>query len=237
MSLDDAVRNRQGDLLAQYFSLDSWNNIRCKNIHHKTIIQPNQLLPSPYDALVVQFMNCVKCYNELASGQSSVFITLYQSYSQFVNSFVRDAFMRSETSWELPILKVLVRTLYWITHWTGKIDNYEESARILSKCFTATMADDSKRMGSLACVNYLFRIYFQLNHLRLCSHVLKAIENPQIDFPAFEKFPRSEWITYFYYRARLIMSSNLDELARAEKLLISAFIACPMGKNRRQLLY
>jgi hypothetical protein len=44
----------------------------------------------------------------------------------------------------------------------------------------------------------LFRIYFKLNKLRLCTNLIKSIES--IDY--FEKFNKSEKVTFSYFAGR-----------------------------------
>lgn len=38
--------------------------------------------------------------------------------------------------------------------------------------------ESSKKWGALHVINNLFKIYFQLNNLRLCQNLIRAVEGP-----------------------------------------------------------
>jgi nuclear mRNA export protein PCID2/THP1 len=57
---------------------------------------------------------------------------------------------------------------------------------------------NTKKILVLFIINELFRIYFKLNKLRLCTNLIKSIES--IDY--FEKFNKSEKVTFSYFAGR-----------------------------------
>jgi hypothetical protein len=58
-----------------------------------------------------------------------------------------------------------------------------------------------KRLALLEIVNTLFKVYFQLNTLRLCKTLINAVNSGV--FPELEAFPASQRVTYRYYMGRL----------------------------------
>lgn len=47
----------------------------------------------------------------------------------------------------------------------------------------------------------MFKIYFKLNTIRLCTSLVRAVNSPA--FAPFETFPPGQRVTYKYYIGRL----------------------------------
>jgi nuclear mRNA export protein PCID2/THP1 len=80
--------------------------------------------------------------------------------------------------------------------------------RTLKKAFSVTNGDrsncgaESKRVGTLEVINQLFRVYFKLNALRLCQHLIRTVNAPGfLDFDS--SFPVAHRVTYKFYVGRL----------------------------------
>ena len=58
-----------------------------------------------------------------------------------------------------------------------------------------------KKLALLEIINTLFKVYFQLNTLRLCKTLINAVNSKQ--FLEFDMFPASQRVTYRYYTGRL----------------------------------
>ena len=58
-----------------------------------------------------------------------------------------------------------------------------------------------KKLALLEIINTLFRVYFQLNTLRLCKTLINAVNSKQ--FLEFDMFPASQRVTYRYFTGRL----------------------------------
>lgn len=65
----------------------------------------------------------------------------------------------------------------------------------------ATTDTDVKRLASLDLVNQQIKIHFQLNTIRMCIALMRAVEGP--GFLPFESFPAAARATYKYYTGRL----------------------------------
>ena len=107
----------------------------------------------------------------------------------------------------------------------------QDCARLLSKLFSVCITDrtnsleSSKKWAVLFIVNLLFRIYFNLKNTRLCANIIRAIENPNEEFPSFDQFPTSERVTWYYFRSRIYISDSL--FTDALSLLKLAYILIP----------
>ena len=58
-----------------------------------------------------------------------------------------------------------------------------------------------KKLALLEIINTLFKVYFQLNTLRLCKTLINAVNSKQ--FLEFDMFPASQRVTYRYFTGRL----------------------------------
>ena len=67
--------------------------------------------------------------------------------------------------------------------------------------FLLLQGNKEKKLALLEIINTLFKVYFQLNTLRLCKTLINAVNSKQ--FLEFEAFPASQRVTYRYYTGRL----------------------------------
>lgn len=127
-------------------------------------------------------------------------------------------------------------------HQTGGNDKpgeiLEKAAECLMGCFRICAADnrtaeeDSKRIGMLAIVNQLFKVYFRINKLHLCKPLIRAIESYQYK----ESFSLAQQITYRYFVGRKSMFDSAYKAA--DEYLTYAFENCHKSskKNKRLIL-
>lgn len=75
---------------------------------------------------------------------------------------------------------------------------------------------DSKKLALFAVTNVLFKIYFKLNTLQLCSKLINVVERPgpSCATDQFQYFPVSDVVAYKYYVGRLKMFEDRYEEAR-----------------------
>ncbi len=61
-------------------------------------------------------------------------------------------------------------------------------------CASDTRANEevTKRWGMLSLVNQLFKIYFMVNKLHLCTPLIRAIEQSSLN----DRFSKSQLVTY-----------------------------------------
>lgn len=193
-----------------------------------TFLQAN--VPTPYNSITSQFIS-------LLSPQTSLpqkFEEASESFQQFLKHFTPQ-----EGNIEGSILKVLSSNLYGLACFADQSlgssckKNVEETARLLSRPFSHCLTDrtekaglSSKRGNVLHLVVLLFKCYFKLATLRLCSNIIRAIDQAQTGsgFPPAASFPKSEAISYLYYRARI--SIHQKEFKAAEDFLSEAFVLC-----------
>lgn len=118
-----------------------------------------------------------------------------------------------------------------------------EAVHDLTRGFTAVAKDrtpvsstGSKKRAILAAVNVLFKIYFRLNTLQLCSKTIAVIEGPGHVMGNLSVFPVCDVVTYKFYVGRLKMYEDKFEDAREAFRL--ALKHCPPHslRNRQRIL-
>lgn len=118
----------------------------------------------------------------------------------------------------------------------------EQAERLLKKGFTFLANDRnpieiSKKEDMLEMANQLFKIYFKMNNLRLCSTIIGPIQRlPQFEETFDEKYGTSQRVTYRYFRGRLALYD--ENFSRAIEDLEYAFRNTPseLIKNRKLIL-
>ncbi|KAJ1625207.1 hypothetical protein T492DRAFT_880556, partial [Pavlovales sp. CCMP2436] len=153
-------------------------------------------LPEPFDELVACRLRAVgacvgRDYAE-AFAQQDACLAAFQA-----------GFQESGADWLLPLLQVVDRAIRQLALHADaqlrakgeKADRLSEAARILNKNFTITITDrapieSSKKWGALAVINELFKVYFKMNNLRLCTNLIRAVDGT--GFPPFDEFPMAQ---------------------------------------------
>ena len=141
-------------------------------------------------------------------------------------------YFREETSnWIIPVLNVVSNDLRLIAQHADtmllKRDNetLRDALRNLTNGFNAVAKDrtpytdpSSKKLAIFAVTNVLFKIYFKLNTLQLCSKLINVVERPGAGnaLEAVRLFPVSDVVTYKFYIGRLKMFEDKYEEARCD---------------------
>ncbi|KAJ0404185.1 hypothetical protein P43SY_002028 [Pythium insidiosum] len=176
--------------------------------------------------------------------------TFSDAYDSQIASFVK--FMeifRTETNWLVPFLHVLTVDTRLLAARADREaseragdevhDRLRGAEQQLKKGFSMTAndrapAEHNKKLGALFIVNQLFKIYFKLNMIHLCRNLIRAVEGPA--FPEFERFSKSDKVTYQYYVGRISMFE--DQYHKAEQCLDYAWKHCHQHslRNKRMIL-
>ena len=207
----------------------------------------SSVLERPYDEMLAEQLPCL-----LATSRGE-YVKAYGHQERACTSF--QAASEKDTSWSLPALHKLdlelrrsaSRADATLKAEGKKPDKLPEAANILQKSFKVTVTDrapleTSKKWGALHVINNLFKIYFQLNNLRLCQNLIRAVEGP--GFPkaldgsvlSGRSFPMAQLVTYHYFVGRLSLLNS--QFAQAERQLSFSFERCPARayKNKRLIL-
>ncbi len=109
---------------------------------------------------------------------------------------------------------------------------------IVAKDRTSIINPTSKKLALFAVTNILFKIYFSLNTLSLCSKLINVIEGPSSGgvMTNLHLFPVCDVVTYKYYNGRLKMFE--DKFDEARECLRFALKHTPQScfKNRQSIL-
>jgi hypothetical protein len=203
-------------------------------------------MPGPWTALPT-----IVAKRHLTAAAIAAFnwVDAYSHLTECVTEYI--GVLQSDTSWSLPLLHALCADLRTIAeqaddqlvHEKFKAEKVEDVARTLLKAFQVTNGDRSnegaasKRTGTLEVINQLFRVYFKLNALRLCTNLTRTVNAPGfVDFEA--SFPVAHRVTYKYFVGRLHLYE--DRYAEAVESLTYAVERIPAEfeiNKRLVLLY
>ncbi|XP_018566610.1 PCI domain-containing protein 2 [Anoplophora glabripennis] len=201
----------------------------------------DKFLIAPADELVILHLKCLYYIGK------EDFLGAYQQQSTLVQSFAKILQAQKEENWSLPIMYTICSDLRLIAQQAEKQkvgvnekpgEILEKAAECLMGCFRVCAADnrsgeeDTKRIGMLALVNQLFKVYFRINKLHLCKPLIRAIESS----PFKESFSLSQQVTYRYFVGRKAMYDS--NYKAADEYLTYAFENCHKSnrKNKRLIL-
>lgn len=239
--IDRCWRTQEGGKIATFISLrhehSNYPNYQVEN--PKGIVE--RFLPVPIDEIVIYHLKCLH-----AIGNQD-YLEAYQHQSCLVQSFTKIMQGQKEENWSLPIMYTVCSDLRLIAQQAEKQrvgvsekpgEILEKAAECLMGCFRVCAADnrssddDTKRIGMLALVNQLFKVYFRINKLHLCKPLIRAIESSKFK----DSFSLSQQITYRYFVGRKAMFDSDYKLA--DEYLTYAFENCHKSsiKNKRLIL-
>ena len=102
-------------------------------------------------------------------------------------------------------------------------ETLRDALRNLTNGFNAVAKDrtpftdpNSKKLAIFSVTNVLFKIYFKLNTLQLCSKLINVVERPgpANALDSYHLFPVADVVTYKFYIGRLKMFEDKYEDAR-----------------------
>jgi len=242
-----AVQMQNGVLLANCLAIHKMNPNQQRAILSQAInvqrlkVSCNQNLPQPYNRILGHH---VRGYNMLCNRRT---FNAYNASKEAAEAFYQQITSEKDTNWWLPAIDVVMLQLRLTSYKAdgelvrmGKKEKYAIQAQDCLKRFFQRFIIDraqlatSKKMGCLFVIGHLFKIYFKINNLRLCTNLMTSVSNP--NFPNFERFPKAQNVTYNYYVGRIkVFEEQYDE---AETYLIKAFNMCARGhfRNKRKIL-
>ncbi|SCZ88701.1 BZ3500_MvSof-1268-A1-R1_Chr2-1g04581 [Microbotryum saponariae] len=137
-------------------------------------------------------------------------------------------FAQGDSAWVVPILRSLTLTLIQVALKAGtimgdrKLIKAGEAARLLSRPMGVAASDrsketPSKRSALFFLVNSTFKVYFAMHNLRLCDTILSNTSNAVGgSFSEERYYPKSDRVTFAYYRGRVWLYQRRLPLARNE---------------------
>lgn len=244
-AVESAVDNREPDKLRDHLLLSSDLGARAM---HEYVVQGGacpSARPAPWASLPEMVARRHKAAAAVAAHN---WVEAYSHAQDCLTGYLASV-LANDDGWSLPVLYGLCGDLREVAFQADaqlvfegrKAVKMDEAARILQKAFTATSSDQekgpkSKRVGTLECVNQLFRVYFQINALRLCTNLMRVVSAPNaLDF---DEYPAAHRVTYKYYVGRLHLYE--DRCEEAVECLQYALDRIPKEyevNRRRVLLY
>eukprot|EP00823_Brevimastigomonas_motovehiculus_P002693 TRINITY_DN1622_c0_g2_i1.p1 TRINITY_DN1622_c0_g2~~TRINITY_DN1622_c0_g2_i1.p1 ORF type:complete len:413 (+),score=76.81 TRINITY_DN1622_c0_g2_i1:61-1299(+) len=196
---------------------------------------------SPWDSL------CVNHLKALAASEEKNYSLALKRETETADVFYEMIGSDRESNWWLPALNSVIRLLRFASYRAdeertskGEKHKYMIDAQDTLKKFFQRMIIDrsplqvSKKWGCLFLIVHLFKIYFRINNLRLCSNLITIVNNA--NFPKLALFPKAQTVAYNYYLGRLMIFE--EQYKKAESCLEYAFSHCHkrLIANKRRIL-
>jgi len=152
-----------------------------------------------------------------------------------------------ESNWMLPVINVVLRSLRFFSYSadgvlesSGEKPHFMIDTQDILKRYLQKMVIDrtmpvqrSKKIGCLFIIVHLFKLYFKLNNLKLCTFLIKMVGQ----LPPLHQYPKAQVVAYRYYLGRLnVFEERYEE---AEESLSLALKHCHKASvaNRRRILH
>jgi hypothetical protein len=116
-----------------------------------------------------------------------------------------------------------------------KTSKLEEACRILNKAFTYCATDrlspieTSRKWGTFAVSNLLFKTYFKLSSTNLCTTMLRSIQAAEL--PDLSCYPLADQVTFKYYSGVLAFLN--EQYSKAEEDFVFALERCDSHAPRK----
>ena len=182
----------------------------------------------------------------LSSSASSAPVSAFQSSLQSCDLLYQQMEAEPASNWSLPLVNSLLTSLRLQsyaadTHRTATqhdkprhvIEAQDVLKRFLQKMVVDRSADSvSKKRGCLFVICGLFKLYFRLNNLKMCTYLMKMVHV----LPPLSSYPQAQQVTYNYYYGRLLIFE--ENYTTAEQVLYDALVHCDARHtaNKRRIL-
>ncbi|GBG67103.1 hypothetical protein CBR_g78884 [Chara braunii] len=232
MAFANAVEAKDGGKVAEFLQISKSQRIRERvglildrnpkiDLSHFCSIVDTAIITIG-EALAVHF-------RAMQAYQRGCFVDAYTLLTQSSQAFLSE-FRNQETMWPLDCIKVLVYDLRMVATradkelaMQGKLpEKLTDAGRRMMSAFSTLTGTKAKRGATLSITCQLFKVYFKLNTVNLCRHLINTMEKP--NFYDFNLWPASERVTYNYYTGRLeVLNDNFE---MANKKLSYALAHC-----------
>lgn len=240
----ESIQQHNGITLTSYLynsfhnSKQLWTNHSNNNIIHN--IHQLKLQLEQQCGAVSAPLNNVLVYHLIASHihGTQYNIQLIQQYcyeaAEYLFTYIEQ---EKDIIWCLPAINVLCIQLRYYSqlHSTSSLMATQELLRSYLQRMIVDRSDikSSKKLGCIMIINQLFKIYFFINNLRLCTNLINLVKN----LPSLDYYPISHQVTYQFYLGRLcVFEENYN---KAELCLTFAFNNCHIDytHNKQQILH
>eukprot|EP01083_Nonionella_stella_P037905 103249_1 len=217
------------------------HNVSSNNRQFRALLERN--IEAPFDSIM--FSHFVSASLSAQNKHNSAWESQHEAIDVFLTWMKEDD--QKKCNWYLPILDALLSQFRITAHDADTHGQKKSSSHFqtksdveIKKVFSAMAQNrfkspQSPKLGAVLVVNHLFKIYFRLNKLHLCSSLRKTIEGN--NFPPLDRFPKAHTVTYYYYSGQLDLFAG--HYQQANKSLTRALELCHPNYhgNKRRILY
>ena len=183
----------------------------------------------------------------LSLANEGAALAAFQSSLQSSDLLYAQMESEKESNWSLPLISLQLRTLRLLSYAADaervrlhdKPRHVVEAQDVLKRYLQKMVVDRSgaavsKKRGCLFIIVGLFKVYFRLNNLKMCSYLIKMIKM----LPPLPSYSLADQVAYHFYYGRLMVFE--EQYGLAEEALDFAFRHCDprsAGNQRRILLF
>lgn len=223
-------------------------NQQVQDVNHLTTLC-NRSIIQPYNQIVLLYIRSLQSSSDIETSFSLALQSCDRLYSAME--------AEKESNWSLPLIEELLKQLRLKSYAADSVQkssttvaananpgvsnkpNHRIQVQDLLKRFLQKMVVDrsspeySKKQGCVFIMNHLFKIYFQLNNLKMCTYLIKMMKS----LPPLSTYPMAHQVTYQFYCARLNLFE--ENYAQAKESFMFSFLSCPNEavQNKRKILF
>uniref|UniRef100_A0A6B2L5L5 PCI domain-containing protein n=1 Tax=Arcella intermedia TaxID=1963864 RepID=A0A6B2L5L5_9EUKA len=239
--INSAIKDKNGPSMVALLKREHISTFRNELVKIKNLANFCNRVDAVFQAVVSNHLQSYLQWSEHKFEES------YQYEELAVRNFKKAFESDTAVTWLIPVLRILIIYLRVtgrqadkeLRNKGKKIGREEAASREINTFFRLCVGDrsapeHSKKKAVMMVVNNLFRCYFNLNTINLCSNLIDTTEGP--GFPPLSKFPISELVTYKFYSGQL--AAFRGEYHKAHEALSLAFNRCPTShiQNKRLIL-
>jgi len=242
--IENAIQHENGQLLASILEVAKLDDTTNRAILMQTNLEQvvSRFVSNPWHKIVALHL----CAHQLR-GKSN-YTAAFKAQKDAADGMYYLMVADRDSSWWLPAVNLLIKYTRLISQQAddiceGKEEKHKylrETEDLLKKYFGKMIVDRSPlhcstKMGCLFVTVHLFKIYFKLNNLRLCTNLIQTVN---INFPSFDdyNFPQAQTVSYNYYLGRIQVFE--EQYEKAEECLNYALAHCHKDnvRNKRRIL-
>ncbi|KAJ3677459.1 hypothetical protein LUZ60_003183 [Juncus effusus] len=233
----DAIARQDGAALRLLFAVSSAASLlpvadALSNFHDSSRLVGQSDRIAQFSEILLPLLRSVQ------SHRLGRFVEAYSSYEKASNAFLQE-FRNWETPWAVEVLHTIALEIRLLAEKADRelAENWKSPEKLqgagsfLMKVFGALAGKGPKRVGALYITCQLFKIYFKLGTVHLCTSVIRSTEKT-FDF---EEFPANDRVTYMYYTGRLEVF-NENFLAAEQKLTYALAYSDPLNKSNMRMI-
>ncbi|KAG2229035.1 hypothetical protein INT48_009591 [Thamnidium elegans] len=206
--------------------------------------QAQQIVDAVLEDTSVPLSKCIANYLQVLRHSNESIALVFETFATFYTSLTL-VFKEQDSYYLVSVVCSFSSDLVDLalradkTGLKGRDRKANTAVHLLSKVFNIMLVDrspmeTSKRQGIVHITNLSFKVYFQLNNMRMCKTLMSNLRTGGVKVPLF---PIAHQVTFKYYTGRYSLYHG--QLKKASENLLFAFERCQASQwhNKRVILH